>query len=78
VAWTEDQVIEAVEMAGHRFGLGVQWHPEEGDDARIFEAFVNAAKAAPVAQSVPQAVGQSSADVSSRSKRPAKRSAARR
>jgi len=80
VAWTEDQVIEAVEMAGHRFGLGVQWHPEEGDDARIFEAFVNAAKAAPAAQAVPvaQAVGQSSGDVSSRSKRPAKRPAARR
>jgi putative glutamine amidotransferase len=77
VAWTEDQVIEAVELTGHRFGLGVQWHPEEGDDARIFEAFVNAAKAAPVPQPVPvaQAVG---ADVSSRSKRPAKRSAARR
>jgi putative glutamine amidotransferase len=80
VAWTEDKVIEAVELTGHRFGVGVQWHPEEGDDARIFEAFVTAAKAAPVAQPAPaaQAVGQSSADVSSRSKRPAKRPAARR
>ncbi len=80
VAWTEDKVIEAVELTGHRFGIGVQWHPEEGDDARIFEALVNAAKAAPVPQPVPvaQAVGQSTADVSSRSKRPAKRPAARR
>ncbi len=80
VAWTEDQVIEAVELTGHRFGIGVQWHPEEGDDARIFEALVTAAKAAPAAQPAPvaQAVGQSSADVSSRSKRPAKRPAARR
>ena len=80
VARTEDQVIEAVEVTGHRFGIGVQWHPEEGDDARIFEALVNAAKAAPVSQPVPvaQAVGQSAADVSSRSKRPAKRQAARR
>ena len=77
VAWTEDKVIEAVEMTGHRFGLGVQWHPEEGDDARLFEAFVEAAKVAPVsAPAVAQANGPS--DVSSRSKRPAKRSAARR
>jgi putative glutamine amidotransferase len=46
VAWTEDQVVEAVELQGHRFGLGVQWHPEEGDDLRIFEALVTAAAAA--------------------------------
>ena len=80
VAWTEDKVIEAVELTGHRFGIGVQWHPEEGDDARIFEALVKAAKVAPVPQPVPvaQAVGQSAGDVSSRSKRPAKRPAARR
>lgn len=40
VAWTDDQVVEAVELQGHRFGLGVQWHPEEGDDLRLFEALV--------------------------------------
>jgi gamma-glutamyl-gamma-aminobutyrate hydrolase PuuD len=40
VAWTDDQVVEAVELQGHRFGLGVQWHPEEGDDLRLFEAIV--------------------------------------
>ncbi|REF00167.1 gamma-glutamyl-gamma-aminobutyrate hydrolase family protein [Thermomonospora umbrina] len=40
VAWTEDQVVEAVEVQGHRFGLGVQWHPEDGDDPRLFEALV--------------------------------------
>jgi putative glutamine amidotransferase len=43
VAWTDDQVVEAVELQGHRFGLGVQWHPEEDDDPRLFEAFVDAA-----------------------------------
>ncbi|MUN41553.1 gamma-glutamyl-gamma-aminobutyrate hydrolase family protein [Actinomadura litoris] len=43
VAWAEDQVVEAVELQGHRFGLGVQWHPEEGDDRRLFEALVAAA-----------------------------------
>jgi putative glutamine amidotransferase len=40
VAWTEDQVVEAIELQGHRFGLGVQWHPEESDDQRLFEALV--------------------------------------
>ncbi|NKZ08758.1 gamma-glutamyl-gamma-aminobutyrate hydrolase family protein [Actinomadura latina] len=40
VAWAEDQVVEAVELQGHRFGLAVQWHPEEGDDPRLFEALV--------------------------------------
>jgi putative glutamine amidotransferase len=43
VAWTDDQVVEAVELQGHRFGLGVQWHPEEDDDSRLLEAFVAAA-----------------------------------
>jgi gamma-glutamyl-gamma-aminobutyrate hydrolase PuuD len=43
VGWTEDQVIEAVELQGHRFAVGVQWRPEEGDDPRVFEALVAAA-----------------------------------
>lgn len=43
VAWAEDQVVEAIELQGHRFGIGVQWHPEEADDPRLFDAFVRAA-----------------------------------
>jgi putative glutamine amidotransferase len=27
-AWSEDDLIEAVELRGHPFALGVQWHPE--------------------------------------------------
>jgi gamma-glutamyl-gamma-aminobutyrate hydrolase PuuD len=69
VAWTQDQVVEAVELHGHRFCLGVQWHPEEGDDMRIFEALVTAAKPAPTSQPV--------AEAPTRSKRSAKRHAAR-
>ena len=46
VAWADDQVIEAVELQDHPFGVGVQWHPEEGDDLRLFEALVEAAQAA--------------------------------
>jgi putative glutamine amidotransferase len=72
VAWTPDQVIEGVELQGHRFGLGVQWNPEDGDDPRLFEALVTAAKA-PSAQAAPQ----SQADMTPRSKRAAKRHAAR-
>jgi len=37
-------VIEAVELPDHRFGLAVQWHPEESlDDLRLFRALVGAA-----------------------------------
>ncbi|CAM04592.1 anthranilate synthase component 2/putative glutamine amidotransferase [Saccharopolyspora erythraea NRRL 2338] len=35
----EDGTVEAVELPGHRFVVGVQWHPEEDtDDIRLFEA----------------------------------------
>lgn len=42
-AWAEDGVVEAIVLAGHPFGIGVQWHPEEGDDLRIFEGLTAAA-----------------------------------
>ncbi len=44
-ATSEDGVIEAVELPGRRFVLGVQWHPEESRDGRLFEALVDAAAA---------------------------------
>ena len=69
VAWTPDQMVEAVELQGHKFGIGVQWHPEESDDARIFEALVAAAKPAPTPPTA--------TDVTGRSKRPSKRHATR-
>jgi len=69
VAWTPDQVVEAVELQGHKFGLGVQWHPEEGDDARIFEALVAAAR--------PTLAPPAASEVPGRSKRASKRHAAR-
>jgi anthranilate synthase component 2/putative glutamine amidotransferase len=43
-AWAEDGVLEGVEAAGHRFCLGVQWHPEAGEDRRLFRALVDAAR----------------------------------
>jgi putative glutamine amidotransferase len=43
-AWAEDGSLEAMERAGGRFCLAVQWHPEVGEDARLFEALVLAAQ----------------------------------
>jgi anthranilate synthase component 2/putative glutamine amidotransferase len=43
-AWAEDGVLEAVEAAGRRFCLGVQWHPEAGEDRRLFGGLVDAAR----------------------------------
>ena len=37
-------VIEAVESRESDFHLGVQWHPETGQDGRLFEALVRAAR----------------------------------
>ncbi len=43
-AWAEDGLVEAVELPGARWVLGVQWHPEEDpDDLRLFEALTRMA-----------------------------------
>jgi putative glutamine amidotransferase len=44
VGWAEDGSVEAIEDPGHRFAIGVLWHPEEGQDKRLFEALVEEAK----------------------------------
>lgn len=41
--WSPDDVVEALEVSGHRFGVGVHWHPEESDDTRLLTALVEAA-----------------------------------
>ncbi|MEP7023260.1 MAG: gamma-glutamyl-gamma-aminobutyrate hydrolase family protein [Actinomycetota bacterium] len=48
VAWTSDQMIEAVEVdaPGCPFALAVQWHPEAGSDPSLFQALVAAASGA--------------------------------
>jgi putative glutamine amidotransferase len=43
-AWADDGTLEAVEDPSKRFALGVLWHPEEGDDAALFEALVAEAR----------------------------------
>ena len=44
-AWSGDGVVEAVELSGHRFVVGVQWHPEESSDRRLFDALLTATQA---------------------------------
>jgi putative glutamine amidotransferase len=45
VAWAGDGSVEAVELPGERFAMGIQWHPEEDTtDIRLFEALVRAAR----------------------------------
>jgi putative glutamine amidotransferase len=45
-AWAADGTVEAFELDGAEcpFGVAVQWHPEAGDDLRLFTALVNAAR----------------------------------
>ena len=43
VAQAEDGTIEAVEDPHQRFAVGVLWHPEAGEDARLFEELVRQA-----------------------------------
>ena len=54
IAWSGDGVLEAVQMKGQRWVLGVQWHPEamapvHDLQKRIFDTFVEqCARATPV------------------------------
>jgi putative glutamine amidotransferase len=43
-AWAQDGTLEAMEDPTAWFRLGVQWHPEVGDDPRLFDALVAAAR----------------------------------
>ena len=42
-ALAEDGTVEAVEDPDRRFAVGVLWHPEAGEDARLFEELVREA-----------------------------------
>jgi putative glutamine amidotransferase len=44
-ARAEDGTLEGLEDPSRRFALGVLWHPEAGEDMRLFEALVEEADA---------------------------------
>ncbi len=44
-AWSDDGLIEAVELDAHPYTVGVQWHPEAGEDVSLFTALATAALA---------------------------------
>ncbi|MEV4613598.1 gamma-glutamyl-gamma-aminobutyrate hydrolase family protein [Kitasatospora sp. NPDC049258] len=53
-ARAEDGTVEAVEdSTGAGFVLGVQWHPEQGEDLRVMQALVGAAATARAGRLVP-------------------------
>ena len=43
-AWADDGTLEAIEDPSRRFVVGVQWHPEAGEDYALFEALVAEAR----------------------------------
>jgi gamma-glutamyl-gamma-aminobutyrate hydrolase PuuD len=45
VAWADDGTVEALEDPDKRFAVGVLWHPEAGEDAALFDALVEQARA---------------------------------
>jgi len=44
-AWARDGTLEGVEDPSLRFLVGVQWHPEAGEDEALFENLVEEARA---------------------------------
>jgi len=45
VAWADDGTVEGLEDSERRLALGVLWHPEAGEDVKLFEALVAEARA---------------------------------
>ena len=43
-AWAEDGTLEGLEDPAKRFAVGVLWHPEAGEDQRLFDALVDEAR----------------------------------
>ena len=40
----DDDVVEAIELPGHSFAVGVLWHPEEDERSRVVGSLVNEAR----------------------------------
>jgi gamma-glutamyl-gamma-aminobutyrate hydrolase PuuD len=55
-AHADDGTVEAIEDPRKRFALGVLWHPEAGENMRLFEALVREASDYRASRRSPQAV----------------------
>jgi putative glutamine amidotransferase len=44
--WSDDGVIEAIELPERSFALGVLWHPEQDEASRVIGALVAETRAA--------------------------------
>lgn len=45
VGWAPDETIEAIELPGKPYALGVLWHPEEDERSNVIGSLVDAARA---------------------------------
>jgi putative glutamine amidotransferase len=45
----DDEIVEAIELSGRRFALGVVWHPEEDPESPVIASLVEATRGALVA-----------------------------
>jgi len=43
-AWSDDGMVEAIELEDHPFAVGVQWHAEDDPDDSFFRALADAAR----------------------------------
>jgi putative glutamine amidotransferase len=41
---TDDELVEAVELPGEPYVLGVLWHPEQDEASRVIASLVEAAR----------------------------------
>jgi len=42
--YADDGVVEAIDLPGQRFAVGVLWHPEEDEQSRVVGSFVSEAR----------------------------------
>ena len=53
----DDGIIEAIELPGQRFAVGVLWHPEEDERSRVVGALVDEARSRDAAPDLREAQG---------------------